>query len=135
MKVAILISFLTLALSSCADDVANPAVVLSQILDNQSVYDLEVITEIDGVSGIDTIPSMSLDTLFMFATFGRLGEFSDCALAPINPIAINVLESDTLELSIDPNNSENWDFTILQSNDDGGGQAECRLTIEDSDIN
>lgn len=123
--------FLFFGLSSC-----DPAVTYSRVIENNSNYDLEIV--VDNLSGgvLDTviIASGSEYVIEHSQHIGRTSDHESCQYNFTQILDLDVATIDTLDVIVDPNDSQYWKFTVLDSKLAGGGICECRLSLNDSAI-
>ncbi|NND95136.1 MAG: hypothetical protein HKN45_09735 [Flavobacteriales bacterium] len=122
--------FILFILVGCDDEVADPSVDFRQIIDNLSSQELLLAIDSDTIS----IPPDSDYLVNKVVTIGKIASYDDCSLDDVPELNLEVSGSDTLQVTIDPNSSLEWQFELIEENELGGGVGECRLIIDDDDI-
>lgn len=114
----------------------DPGVQYNKVIQNDSDYDLEVIIYPESRPGYGTM--YTDDSLVIYrhteasildaGGLGQTFEYEDCDTYA-DSIVINVVDNDTLDLIISPDEPSNWVFNVLKETYKQGGTCECRLTI------
>ena len=126
--------FILLLLCSCNPVIEDPAVDYKQVIENNSDFNLLLITSrFDDVDSV-IIPMEEEYILLDITGIGTIKGYRDCDTNNSGTLSLEVESSDSLAVNIDPNQSSNWQFTIFEEYDNGGGVGECRLVIDNEDI-
>lgn len=133
-RVAILLSSLVYFASSSCETVVDPGVNYTQVIENGSEENLLLVTSIvdDTVSVI--IPPDGEYVLLNAITIGHIRGYKNCETEYLGELSLKVESSDSLIVNINPNQSASWQFTIFEEGSNGGGTGECRLVIDDQNI-
>lgn len=130
----LLIIGLFLALSNCKEIVADPAVHFLQLIQNKSNEHLLLVKSTENTLDSIIIAPDEEYVLLEFSSFGIIRGFQDCETEELGELSLKVEGSDSLMVKIDPNQSIHWQFTLFEENSLGGGDGECRLVIDEEDI-
>lgn len=133
-KVALLIPLIFLLAYSCNETIEDPAVFYIQIIENKSDLNLLLVTSVSTNLDSVIIPADDEYILLKVITIGSIRGFQDCETDDLGELSIEVDSSDSLIVNIDPNESSNWQFLIFEEASNGGGTGECRLVIDDQNV-
>ena len=64
---------------------------------------------------------------------GSVSKFEDCSLFS-DSLSSKIMDSDSLKLLLDLNNNSNWNFSVNKKSFGGGGLCECRIIINENQI-
>ncbi|MNJ88967.1 hypothetical protein D3C87_65280 [compost metagenome] len=102
---------------------------------NNSDYDLLIFT--GGYEGFVSdsifIGRHSETVIYDSNRYGNVKSYKNCYIS-INPIPAEVIDHDSLHLTIDLSNKANWKFRIVKREIEGGGECECKLEITNQHI-
>ena len=130
-----LTSICVLLMSSC-----DPGVYFEKIVENKSNHDLKFfIYRNNGLGAnelVDSIliPKNSQSVIFKDGGIGTVDEYTYCG-SYLDSITSKFVGTDTVYLKLDPNQSTNWKYIVLDKSKIGGGECECRFIFNDSDLN
>lgn len=119
---------------SCSKVVEDPAVDYVQLIENKSKVSLLLVTSTSTNLDSAIIPIDEEYILLDLKTIGTIRHFQNCETGKLGVLSIEVEPSDSLIVNIDPNQSSNWHFTMFEEFKNGGGSGECRLVINDQNI-
>ena len=135
----ILLPLLLVFLASCGEDpriITEPSISFDKIIENKSSFDLILKSSLG--LGVDSVLIGSGEEFIIeeVSTIGIIGGFDTdyCDLIEIGDLTIEVESSDSILVTLDPYQIDNWQATILQDYGGGAGVGECRLVIGDEDI-
>jgi hypothetical protein len=127
-----LVCVLFIIVSGC-----DPGVKYSKIIDNQSDYELIMILEYEGHDtppDTSNIYSGSEIVVYNYDHIGRVSEYENCKSEFIHTIRLKVKNNDSLVVSVDPNNLQNWNYYLLEKGINGSGECECRMIVSNDNI-
>jgi hypothetical protein len=113
---------------------------LVEVVQNDSDYDLWLIRFYDSTKDSldfrDTVVIFSQQDLELseISRLGGIYQWHNCSGRYLPIMTLQVKDQDTLQVTIDPNISENWSYIILEKDRSGGGTCECRLIISNDEI-
>ncbi|MEL7424908.1 MAG: hypothetical protein AAFN81_18120 [Bacteroidota bacterium] len=134
----LLLSFTLLGLSCATDDdiIVDPLVEYSQVIENNSDVSLLLITNTS--ASVDSVIIMTDEEqiVFSFSGIGAIAGLDECDVNEESggDLSLGVALTDSLTVNRDPNQSSNWQFTLIEDYGNGGGKGECRLVINNDDI-
>lgn len=129
---------LALSLVSC-----DPGTTYRETVVNNSGYDLKLYIYNDSMEGkrrfylADSfaICKHSVSTIGERVGLGRISDYISCDVVTfVDSIKIFPIENDSLSVNIDIKNPISWRFNEIRRERNGGGECECILVIEGTDI-
>ncbi|MFZ4462720.1 MAG: hypothetical protein ACOYN5_02680 [Bacteroidales bacterium] len=114
----------------------DPGFAYSKVIQNDS--DFDVIIRVHGASidySADSfyVSKRSEEAILLGSGLGQTFEFEDCNLYA-DSLTASVADTDTMKVLTELNDLSNWTFTVLNKTFKGGGTCECRIIINDDQI-
>ena len=119
-----------------------PGVKYSQKIQNDSDYDIIIHVHGGNIPGSSYyyastdsfyVNKHSVDTIMFYWEVGETYGFEDCDIYA-DSLTSEIANNDSLHLKVDLNNQSNWTFNMLHETHGGGGTCECRIIINNNQI-
>jgi hypothetical protein len=125
------ITFNLIVMNSC-----DPGFAYNKVIQNDS--DFDVIIRVHGASidySADSfyVSKRSEEAILVGSGLGQTFEFEDCNLYA-DSLTASVADTDTMKVLTELNDLSNWTFSVLNKTFKGGGTCECRIIINNDQI-